>query len=99
LKPEWRHRAHNEYLTLLISFGVFGLAWSLFSWWWPAWRMGAWREPLFIAWAVLFLGSCLTDDTVETQAGATFFAMYYAILVFAAPRRLSAPGAAAPAAA
>lgn len=99
LRPEWRHRAHNEYLTLLISFGVFGLAWSLFTWWWPAWRMGAWRDPRFIAWAVLFLGSCLTDDTIETQAGATFFALYYAVLVFAAPRRISAPTAAAPAAA
>lgn len=87
LRPEWRHRAHNEYLTLLISFGVFGLAWSLFSWWWPAWRLGAWRDPLFIAWAVLFLGSCLTDDTVETQTGATFFALYYALLVFASPGR------------
>lgn len=87
LLPEWRHRAHNEYLTLLISFGVFGLAWALFSWWWPAWRMGAWRDPLFIAWAALFLGACLTDDTIETQAGATFFALYYALLVFAAPGR------------
>jgi hypothetical protein len=86
LLPEWRHRAHNEYLTLWISFGILGLAWSLFSWWWPAWKLGAWREPLFIAWAILFAGSCFTDDTVETQAGATFFALYYALFVFAAPR-------------
>lgn len=94
LLPEWRHRTHNEYLTLLISFGVFGLAWSLFSWWWPAWRLGAWRDPLFIAWAVLFLGSCFTDDTIETQAGATFFALYYALLVFAAPRAVNDAAAA-----
>ncbi len=99
LRPEWRLRAHNEYLTLLISFGVFGLLWSLFSWWWPAWRLGAWRDPLFIAWAVLFLGSCVTDDTVETQAGATFFALYYALLVLGAPRpdlTVTGPGAGAP---
>jgi hypothetical protein len=95
LLPEWRLRAHNEYLTLLISFGAFGLLWSLFSWWWPARAHGAWRDPLFIAWAILFGLSCLTDDTVETQAGATFFAMYYAILVFAAPERIrkAPPGA------
>jgi hypothetical protein len=43
---------------------------------------------LFIAWAILFGLSCLTDDTVETQAGATFFALYYALLVFAAPERI-----------
>ncbi|MEO8588830.1 MAG: O-antigen ligase family protein [Flavobacteriales bacterium] len=85
LLPQWRLRAHNEYITLLISFGVLGLLWSLFTWWWPAWKLGAWRDPLFIAWAIIFGVSCLTDDTVETQAGATFFALYYAVFVFAAP--------------
>ncbi|MBK9177717.1 MAG: O-antigen ligase family protein [Flavobacteriales bacterium] len=85
LEPRWRLRAHNEYLTLWISFGVFGLLWSLFSWWWPAWRLGAWRNPLFVAWAIAFGISCFTDDTIETQAGATFFALYYALFVFAAP--------------
>lgn len=89
LGPEWRHRAHNEYLTLLISFGTFGLLWSLFSWWWPAYINGAWHDPLFIAWAVIFGISCMTDDTIETQAGATFFALYYAMLVFAAPRKVT----------
>jgi len=87
LLHQWRLRAHNEYLTLWISFGVFGLMWSLFSWWWPAWKLGTWRDPLFIAWAITFGMSCLTDDTIETQAGATFFALYYALLVFAAPLR------------
>lgn len=85
LAPEWRHRAHNQYLTLWISFGVLGLAWSLLSWWWPAYHVGAWRRPYFIAWAIIFGVSCLTDDTLETQVGATFFAFYYTLLVFAAP--------------
>lgn len=100
LAPRWRLRAHNEYLTLLISFGLPGLLWSLFAWWWPAWRLGAWRDPLFIAWAIAFGISCLTDDTIETQAGATFFAFQYALLVFGARRDgLSAPTPAAPPAA
>ena len=89
LSPEWRHRAHNEYLTLWISFGVFGLAFALFTWWWPAYVLGAWHNTLFVAWAVIFGISCLTDDTLETQAGATFFALYYALFVFAAPRPLN----------
>jgi hypothetical protein len=90
LASEWRHRAHNQYLTLCISFGVFGLLFALFTWWWPARVLGAWRDPVFVAWAVIFGLSCLTDDTVETQAGATFFALYYALLVFGAPRPVSA---------
>ncbi len=85
LLPKWRLRAHNEYLTLAISFGAFGLLWSLFSWWWPARRLGAFRHPLFMAWGIIFLLSCFSEDTIETQPGATFFALYYALFVFAAP--------------
>lgn len=94
LSEPWRRRAHNEYLTLLISFGVIGLGWSLFTWWFPAWRTGAWKHPLFIAWAIIFGISCLTDDTIETQVGATFFAFYYTLLVFAAPREEAVPATA-----
>lgn len=86
LEPRWRLRAHNQYLTLWISFGLFGLIGSLFMWIWPAWRLRAWHHPLFVAWAIAFGISCLTDDTIETQAGATFFVLYYALFVFAAPQ-------------
>ncbi len=86
LDPQWWLRAHDQYLTWAVSFGVFGLAWILFSLIWPAWKLGAWRHGLFLAWAILFGLSNLSNDTVETQAGATFFAFYYALFVFAAPR-------------
>ena len=94
LSAPWRHRAHNEYLTLWISFGLIGLCWSVFTWWFPAWRLGAWGRPLFIAWAIIFGVSCLTDDTIETQVGATFFAFYYTLLVFAAPKEGDGPSTA-----
>jgi hypothetical protein len=86
LDPKYRLRAHDEYLTLLISFGLPGLLWSLFSWWWPAYRMRAFAHPLFVAWCIVFLISCLSEDTLETQMGATFFALYYTLFVFAGPR-------------
>ena len=84
LRPEWRHRAHNEYLTLLISFGVFGLLIAMWSWAAPALALRAYRQPLFLIWSAIFLVSCLTEDTVETQTGATFFALYYTLFVFGA---------------
>ncbi len=89
LDKKWRFRAHDQYLTLIISFGVFGFAWSLFSWWWPAFRNQTFSHPLFIAWGIIFLLSCFAEDTLETQMGATFFALYYALFVFAAPRSSS----------
>lgn len=92
LPAEWRHRAHQQYLTLWISFGLFGLLFSLWTWVWPAWHLGAWRHPVFLSWALIFAVANLSDDTIETQAGATFFALYYALLVFAAPRVTAAEG-------
>ncbi|MBS1581233.1 MAG: O-antigen ligase family protein [Bacteroidetes bacterium] len=94
LLPRWRLRAHNEYLTLAISFGVFGALWCLFTWWWPAKRLEAFRHPLFLAWGLIFLISCLSEDTIETQMGATFFALYYTLFTFAAPPAQRAPAAA-----
>ena len=88
----WRLRAHNEFLTLLISFGIIGLLWSVFSWTWPALSMGAFKRPLFVCWAIIFTVSCFSEDTIETQMGATFFAYFYTLLVFAYPAAaVSAP--------
>lgn len=85
LEARWRLRAHDQYLTWCISFGLLGLLWCLFAWSWPAWRMQAAHHPLFLAWAIIAGLSCLTEDTLETQMGATFAALYYALFVFAAP--------------
>jgi len=86
LEERWRLRAHNQYLTLLITFGLPGLLWCLFAWVRPAWAHRASTGPLFIPWAIIFLVSCLSEDTLETQMGATFFAYYYALFVFGARR-------------
>lgn len=86
LDPQWWLRAHDQYLTWTISFGVIGLLWILFSLAWPAWRVKAYQQGLFMAWAIILGLSNLTNDTLETQAGATFFALYYALFVFAAPK-------------
>ena len=82
LEPPWRNRAHNEFLTLLITFGIPGLFLILASWVAPVVFLHAWRHPVFLAWATIFLVSCLTEDTLETQTGATFFALYAALFVF-----------------
>lgn len=90
LQPHWRLRAHNEYLTLWISFGAFGFLLCMLAWVLPVWKSGAFRDPLFIAWAIAFAISCLTDDTPETQVGATFFGFFYALFVFGMEHRLEA---------
>lgn len=82
LEERWRLRAHNEFLTWTISFGFVGLLLCLLAWVVPVLLQQAWREPLFVAWAIAFALSCFTEDTLETQAGATFAAWFYVLLVF-----------------
>jgi hypothetical protein len=83
MQEPWRHlRAHDQYLTWLLSFGVLGLVWCLSAWCLPAIWNRASREPLFTAWAIAFAVSCFSDDTLETQAGCTFGVVFYALFVF-----------------
>lgn len=84
LEERWRLRAHNQFLTWTISFGFVGLLLCLLAWLVPVGLLGAWREPLVVAWAIAFGLSCFTEDTLETQAGATFAAWFYVLLVFGA---------------
>lgn len=83
LSDRWRLRAHNQYVTFLITFGLFG---SLVC-------MGAIIVPLFYEhkqtdyWFMMFLFiallSMLNEDTLETHAGATFFSYFYSLFLFA----------------
>jgi O-Antigen ligase len=82
LAPRWYHRAHNQYLTWSVSFGLFGLAVCLFAWIYPATRRKAHSHVLFVAWAFAFIVSCFSEDTLETQAGITFAAFFYCLFVF-----------------
>ncbi len=81
LKKEFQHRAHNQYVTFLISFGIFGFLLSVFFMFVPLIKERKQFLPLvFILSAFL---SMINEDTLETQAGITFFVFFY-ILFFVA---------------
>ena len=74
LEDPFRKRAHNQYLTMAVTFGWFGLLYFIFlllSLFRRAIRSGS---PVFVAFVVIAAGSFLSEDTLETQAGVTFFA-------------------------
>lgn len=77
LDMDFRRRAHNQYLTFLISFGILGaLYFLIFVGWSIRW---AFRHADFLAMVFIVLAACsfLSEDTLETQVGATFFAFFY----------------------
>ena len=76
LEKKWRLRAHNQYLTFLVAFGVIGFLWIMFSLFAPIYFEQGFRSYLFfIFFAIAFL-SMINEDTLETQTGATFFAYF-----------------------
>jgi hypothetical protein len=82
LSPEWRLRSHNQYLSIWIAFGIPGLMLFLFALFYPAKRCRAVFPLLFYAFFIIVCLSMITEDTLETQAGATFVAFFFAFLLW-----------------
>ena len=82
LKPEYRLRSHNQYLAIMVAFGVVGLLWFLFSMFYPLIADKRNRNYLYMVFLFIVMLSMFTDDTLETQVGATLFAFFNSFLVF-----------------
>ncbi len=82
LLPEFRHRSHNQFLAIAVALGVFGTVVFVFGLFYPILKSGALRNFLFLSFIIIALMSFLTEDTLETQAGATFFAFFYSLFIF-----------------
>jgi len=83
LSEKNRRRAHNQYLTIWLTYGVFGLLYFLFYLLWPLKGNKNGFYPAFLAIVML---SFLTEDTLETQAGVTFFAFFNSLFVLGFPQ-------------
>ena len=85
LKEEFRFRSHNQYLAIAVAFGLLGLAFFLFVLLYPWCSSRKHRTYLYMAFLTIMLLSMFPEDTLETQAGATLFAFFMSLLLFAQP--------------
>lgn len=85
---EYRLRSHNQYLAITVAFGIVGLLWFLFTMLYPLFADKRNRNYLYIVFLFIIMLSMFTDDTLETQVGATLFAYFNSFLVFASSERL-----------
>ncbi len=82
LDEKSRLRSHDQYLEIGVAFGVIGMLWFLLTLYYPAFKTGKiYTYPYFIFW-LIFMIAILTEDTLETQAGATFYAFFNAFFLF-----------------
>ncbi|MEI6683338.1 MAG: O-antigen ligase family protein [Bacteroidota bacterium] len=82
LAPDQRWRSHNQYLSIFIGFGIFGFIWFLVSLFWPPVMLHRYGDYFFMVFLIISLMSMLTDDTIESQTGVSFFAFFYALFLF-----------------
>lgn len=82
LAPEQRWRSHNQFLSIFVGFGIFGLAWFLFSVFYPPVILGKFKDYFFLIFITIAVFSMIPEDTIESQAGVTFFAFFYSFLMF-----------------
>jgi len=85
LNPAYWIRAHNQYLAIAVAFGIFGLLYFLFALIYPGFAMNKMRNYFYVTFLITALLSMFTEDTLETQAGVTFFAFFNAFFLFEAP--------------
>lgn len=83
LKEEFRFRAHNQYLAIAVAFGLVGLAFFLIVMLYPYFSSKKHRTYLYTIFLCIMLFSMFPEDTLETQAGASLFAFFEALLLVA----------------
>lgn len=79
------HRAHNQFLSIAVAFGILGLIIFIFAIFYPAFKLKAFKSFNFLIIFVVLLISFLSEDTLETQHGVTIFAFLYTFFLFQNP--------------
>ena len=78
----YRLRTHNQYLAIFVSFGILGFLWFIYCLFYPVVKMGLHKNYAYVAFFSIFLLSMLTEDTLETQVGASFFIFFNILYIF-----------------
>jgi O-antigen ligase len=83
LERKYRLRAHNQYITSWLGNGIIGISLLLLLLMAPFYCRKWVRAELYLP--LVFLGiialSFISEDTLETQAGVTFFGYFYGLLI------------------
>ncbi len=82
LEKRFRWRSHNQFMAIFIGFGIFGLIWFLFSFLYPPLKLKMFNDYYYLAFFIIITLSMLFEDTIETQAGVTFYAFFSAFFLF-----------------
>lgn len=76
LNAEWHKRPHNQFLAITVAFGIIGLLVFLVSLIAPYFMLRKHLNVLYKPFLALVLVSFILEDTLESQPGMTFYAVF-----------------------
>jgi len=76
LKEKYRLRSHNQYLSFAIAFGIIGFIVAMIFLIRPLFMI-EYQKAIYLSFMLIGLLSFVNEDTLETQAGVSFFAFFY----------------------
>ncbi len=83
LDPKYRLRSHNQFLSITVALGIVGLIWFLIVLIYPMIPRKRYRDYFYMVFWLIFILSMLTEDTIESQEGVTFFACFTSLFLLA----------------
>ncbi|MFH0865095.1 MAG: O-antigen ligase family protein [Bacteroidota bacterium] len=92
LSMRWRLKAHNQFLSLGVGFGIPGILWFSFILFYPLFVRKHRTDFYYIIFFIILFCSLLTEDTIESQAGLTFYAFFNALLLLGRKEITEKPG-------
>lgn len=84
LDAVWRLRCHNQYLAIGVAFGFVGLFFFIFYLLFPAIVLRKQLHYLYWPFFLIAILSFITEDTLETQSGVTFFIFFQTLFLWLA---------------
>lgn len=81
LVPKYRLRAHSQYLTYGVTFGLIGFIWFLICLFYPIMKTKLYRNFLYLSFFSIVTLSMITEDTLETQVGINYFVFFNALFL------------------
>lgn len=87
LDKENQLRAHNQYLTFYLTFGVFLGTWIVVALILPLILKRKTVGLIVVVFLLIVFLSMLAEDTLESQAGVTFFSYFYSLFLFGSTKK------------
>ncbi len=81
LAKQNRLRSHNQYLSITVGLGLIGFVCFMVVMFYPGIKTRNFNNYFYVIYWIIFMLSMLTEDTIESQEGVTFYALFTALLL------------------